>query len=167
MTAPLTRLALVAALCLAVPVAAAAQFPAAVQPGARIRVWLPEPVRQLDGPSRRQVLRGTVGAVAGDTLRLLVPATAGLLAVPRSSIRRLEISRGQSRVASAIERAVGGAMGGAITWALLNDPRRRGGPHYPTDWRAAGVGATYGASIGAVLGILAPHEQWRRLRLSR
>jgi hypothetical protein len=61
------------------------------------------------------------------------------------------------------ERAVGGAIGGAITYALLNDPRRSGGPHYRTDWRAAGVGAAWGAGIGAVFGLALPSERWRRV----
>jgi len=38
-------------------------------------------------------------------------------------------------------------MGGAILFGLLNDPRRTGGPHYRTDWRAAGVGAAWGAGM--------------------
>jgi hypothetical protein len=58
-------------------------------------------------------------------------------------------------------------MGGAVTWALMNDPRRRGGPHYRTDWQAAGVGASWGAGIGALTGVLFPHERWHRVRLAR
>ena len=49
-----------------------------------------------------------------------------------------------------VERALGGAIGGAAGSAAMNDPRRRGGPHYATDWRAAGVGATWGAVGGAI-----------------
>ena len=36
---------------------AAAQFPPAVRPGARVRVWLPEADQQQNGPWRRQLLR--------------------------------------------------------------------------------------------------------------
>ena len=168
MITPMTRLGLAAALWLALPAAAAAQFPAGVQAGARVRVWLPESVRQMDGPPRAQFVRGRVEGVASDTLRLEVAGIVGPLVVPRSAIQRIDLSRGRpSRIASGVERAVGSAVGGAILWALLNDPRRSGGPHYATDWKAAGVGAAYGASIGAVLGFVWPHEQWRRLRLSR
>ena len=148
------------------PFAAAAQFPAEVHTGTRVRVWLPEPYVQMEGPARRQLIRGTVETVARDSLRLAVPR-AGALSIPRASIRRLEVSHGSSRVATAIERAIGGAIGGAITFALMNDPRRSGGPHYRTDWRAAGVGASWGAGIGAVIGFIAPVEQWRRVRLAR
>jgi hypothetical protein len=85
------------------------------------------------------------------------------LAIPRASIIRLDVSKGVNRGASMIESAAGGAIAGAVTAALMNDPRRRGGPHYKRDWRAAGVGAEWGAGFGAVIGLIFPHEQWRRV----
>jgi hypothetical protein len=148
---------------LAAPRLALAQFPADVQPGTRVRVWIPEQARQNEGPYRRQLLRGNVESVDGSTLRLRIPGSSNALAIPRSSVRRLDISRGVNRGESMIERAAGGAIGGAITYALMNDPRRRGGPHYKRDWRAAGVGASWGAGIGAVIGLIFPHESWRRV----
>jgi hypothetical protein len=149
------------------PAALRAQLPADVQVGARVRVWLPEPSRQEEGPWRRQLLRGSVSAIAGDTLLLSIPGAAGAVAVPRVTMRRLDLSGGVSRPVSMIERAIGGAIGGAITHALMNDPRRSGGPHYRTDWRAAGVGAAWGAGIGAAVGLVFPHEHWHRVRLPR
>lgn len=149
------------------PVAASAQFPSEVRMGHRVRVWIPEPSRQAEGPLRRQLVRGTVDGITPDTLRLSIRGTAGSIAIPRSSVRRLEVSRGVSRPASAAERAIGGAIGGAASWALMNDPRRRGGPHYRTDWRAAGVGASWGGGFGALMGLIFPHEQWRLVRLRR
>jgi hypothetical protein len=149
------------------PSALEAQFPSDVKVGSRVRLWLPESQRQAQGPPRRQLLRGTIAGVGADTLRLSIPGAVGTVAVPRQSIRRLEISRGTSRAASAVERAIGGAIGGAITWALMNDPNRSGGPHYRTDWRAAGVGAAWGGGIGAVIGLAFPSEHWRRVRLAR
>ena len=150
-----------------VPTAVHAQFPDDVRVGTRVRLWLPEPYRQADGPARRQVLRGTVEGIAADTLQLTIPGAAGAIPIPRTSVRRFEVSRGRSRATSAVERAVGGAVGGAVSWALMNDPQRSGGPHYRTDWQAAGVGAAWGAGIGALTGILFPHERWRRVRLPR
>src|SRR4026209_962595 len=132
------RVLIVIGLLVVAPRFALAQFPDEVRPGTRVRVWIPEPARQQEGPNRRQLLRDTVESVDG-SLRLRVPGSTGALAIPRTSVRRLDVSRGVSRGASAIERAIGGAIGGAVTFALLNDPRRRGGPHYRTDWRAAGV----------------------------
>ena len=153
---------------LASPLRLHAQFPPNVQAGARVRAWLPEDRRQAEGRPHRLILRGTVESVAGDTIRIAIPGTAGAVAVPRASLRRLDISRGEPlRGESALERAVGGAVGGAIIMALMNDPRRTGGPSYRTDWRAAGVGAAWGAGIGAVVGFILPQEQWRRLHLPR
>ena len=156
------RLLVLFGLMLAVPSIGLAQFPAEVRSVARVRVWIPEADHQQEGPYRRQLLRGTVESVDG-TLRVRVPGTAGSLAIPRASVRRLDVSRGVSRGASMVERAVGGAIGGAISFALLNDPRRRGGPHYRTDWRAAGVGAAWGGGIGALIGLAFPHERWHRV----
>jgi hypothetical protein len=149
------------------PPALRAQFPADVRVGARVRVWLPESQRQSEGPMRRQLLRGTVDAVSADTLLLSIPGSAGPVAIPRVTMRRLDLSHGTSPLASAFERAAGGAIGGAITWGLMNDPRNATGPHYRTDWRAAGVGAAWGAGIGAVIGLVFPHERWHRVRLAR
>ena len=156
------RLILLAILLIA-PRFVAAQLPAEVRPGARVRVWLPEPRRQEPGPERRQLIRGTVESTDGSILRLGLPGGSGTLTVPRASIIRLDVSRGVNRGASMVERAAGGAIGGAVIFALMNDPRRKGGPHYNRDWRAAGVGAEWGAGIGAVLGLIFPHEQWKRV----
>ena len=166
-SSPAVMLLAVSLGALVAPATLHAQFPDDVRAGARVRVWLPEPYRQSEGPVRRQLLRGTVQGVTADTLLLAIPGTTGTVAVPRASVRRMQVSRGASRPLTAIERAVGGAIGGAVTYALMNDPRRRGGPHYRTDWRAAGVGASWGAGIGALSGLLFPHEQWRRVRLRR
>ena len=158
--------AVVIALTIALaPSLASAQFPDRVQPGARVRVWLPEPYNQENTPWRRQLLRATVSGVDGDALRLVVPGAGGTITVPRTSIRRLDVSKGQSRVASAFERAVTGAIGGAIVAALENDPQSTEWPHYNRTWRAAEEGAKVGAVIGAVVGFIFPTERWARVRL--
>lgn len=150
------------------PSVASAQFPERVQPGVRVRVWLPEAYQQEGGPWRRQLLRGTVASVADDTLRLTVPGTAGTLAVPRLGIRRIDVSKGPpSRVASAVERAIGFAIGGAIVAALENDPNSTEWPNYRRTWRAAEEGAKWGAALGAAVGFVFPTERWRRLHLAR
>jgi hypothetical protein len=156
------RYLIVIGLLLAASHLADAQFPAEVQPGTRVRVWIPEANRQEQGPNRRQQLRGTVESVDG-TLRLKIPGAANSLAIPRASVRRLDVSRGVSRGASMVERAVGGALSGAITLVVLNDPLRSRWPHYRTDWRAAGVGAAWGGGIGAVVGLIWPYERWHRV----
>lgn len=136
--------------------------------GSRVRIWLPEPNRQLEGPVRRQLLRGTLEDVDDDTLRLVVPGVAGEVAISRAAVRRLDVSRGRpSRLGSAAERAFGAAIVGALLWGTMNDPGRSSSPHFQSDWRAAGIGAAWGAGIGAAIGIVWPHEQWRRVRLNR
>ena len=148
---------------------ASAQISDRVEPGMRVRVWVPEPWPQRDNaPWRRQLLRGTVASATADTLRLAVPGTEGTLSVARSSIKRLDVSRGEpSRVASAFERAIGGAIVGAISVALDNDPNGTRWPHYSRDWRAAEEGAKWGAAFGAVLGFVLPTERWHRVRIGR
>lgn len=147
---------------------ASAQFPADVRAGTRVRVWLPEPYLQENGPWKRQLLRGVVESVSADTLRVMVPGTMGSLAVARASVRRLDISRGKpNRFASAFERAIGGAIVGAISTALANDPRGSKWPAFSRDWRAAEEGAKWGAGFGAVIGFVFPNERWRRVRLGR
>jgi len=157
------RTLLISTLLLATASVAAAQFPAEVAPGTRVRVWIPEPARQDAQPDHRQLLRGTVESVDGSTLHLIVPGTTGSLTIPYGSVRRLDVSSGVNGGASMIQRAAGGAIGGAILFGLLNDPNRSGGPHYGTDWHAAGVGAAWGAGIGAAIGLIFPYEQWHKV----
>jgi hypothetical protein len=132
-----------------------------------VRVWLPEPHPQENTPWRRQLLRATVSGTENDVLRLTVPGTDGTVTVPRSGIRRLDVSLGRNRAASAFERAFGFAIVGAIWAALLNDPGRTDWPSYESDWRAAGEGAMWSGAIGAVVGLAFPTERWRRVRLPR
>ena len=150
------------------PAVAHAQLTDQVAVGARVRVWVPEPWLQDGGPWKRQQLRGTVTAVGSDTLQLSIPGTEGTVAVARGSIRRLDVSRGRpSRVASAFERAFGGAIVGAAAAALRNDPDSDQWPNSSSDWRAAGQGAIYGAAFGAAIGLIFPTERWRRIKLPR
>ena len=163
--AHLRHLSIGIVLLVAAAVPAGAQFDARVQPGVRVRVWLPESDRQEHGPWRRQLLRATVSHVSADSMRLVVPGSQGTLVVARADVRRLDVSRGTSRVASAFERAVVFAITGAISTALENDPDGSEWPNYSRDWRAAEEGAKWGAAIGAVVGFAFPTERWRRVRV--
>jgi hypothetical protein len=147
-----------------------AQLPADVQPGQRVRVWLPEQYRQMQGPWHRQLLRGTVAGVAGETLRLTVPGTDGTLSIARASMKRLEISRGRPNpIASMLERGIGGAIGGAISFAIANAIWSSNGfsTQYDSNGDAALAGAAWGGAVGGIIGLLIPNERWRRVRLSR
>ena len=158
-------IAALAILAVAFPVASA-QFPDRIKPGVRVRVWLQDEP-QDNAPWARQLLRGTVSETEADVLRLTVPGTAGTLAVARSGIRRLDVSRGRNRGASMLERAFGFAVVGAINAAAFNDPDGREWPAHDSRWVAAGQGAAWGAGVGAVIGLLWPTERWSRVRLPR
>ncbi len=101
------RLVIVISFLLAAPQLAGAQFPAEVQPGTRVRVWIPETVRQEQEPIHRQLLRGTVESVDRGILRLEVPGTAGSLAIPRAAVRRLDVSLPHRLAGGGSRRGVG------------------------------------------------------------
>jgi len=141
----------------------AAQFPADVSVGARLRVALPDSVRQVW--PRQQWVRGEVAALSTDTLYLRLPGTESPVAIRRSAIKRLDRSLGvPTPVESAFRGAVGWAFVGALHGVLLR-------AFDAEDWRdrsygeSAALGAGVGAAAGFVLGALFPSERWRRVRL--
>lgn len=157
---------LMAALVLVSSVTGAlAQVDARLQPGTRVRVWLPEAPRQSQGPWHRQLLRGNLSELSADSLWLAVPGAGGRLALARTEVRRIDVSRGTSRLASALERAFALGVTFAIATALDNDPQGKDWPHYRSDWRAAQQGAWRGAAAGAVIGFVIPTERWRKISL--
>jgi hypothetical protein len=166
---PIARqLFLIASALCCVTALADAQFPSDIQPGSRVRVFLPEAYRQATSPTNRQAVRGVIESVSADTLRLTVPGAMGTLSVTSANIRRLEVSRGApSRVVSAVERAFSGAISGAVAAGVANDPDNSRWPSYRTDWAAAGAGAAIGAGAGALVGLIFPNERWRRVRIAR
>jgi hypothetical protein len=158
---------LVVALSLALATAQplAAQFPADVAVGTRVRVVLPDSLRQSSGPWRQQWLRGDVAALAGDTLYLQLQGAARAVPIRRVAIRRIDRSLGvPSRPESALRGAVGWAVLGALYGLLLNSTNAQ-------DWRdrsvgeSAALGAGIGAGIGFIVGAIFPSERWRRVRL--
>jgi hypothetical protein len=148
----------VASLLMATAQLLPAQFPSDVRVGSRVRVLLPDSVRQVWGP-RVQSVHGEVAGVATDTLYLRVHATPSLLAVPRHSIKRLERSLG---VPGRSESAVRGAVAGAFWLGLVALAADRTGRGWDDD---VGTTAAIGAGIGFVFGAIFPTERWRRIRL--
>ena len=145
---------------------AAQEPPASV--GARVRLTLPEP-----GPRRFGVrapehwLVGELVAVTSDTLAIRPHPLLAPIAVPRTTVRRLEISRGTpSRGRTAAVDAVGGALVGLLWGQLLYDADLRG-PRFESGPRARATGAVAGAVGFAALGALFPREHWRRVSLGR
>ena len=142
----------------------AAQFPSDVAVGTRVRVFLPDSLRQTWGP-RGQWLRGEVAAAAADTLYLRMQGTAGAVPIRRAAIERLDRSLGvPNRAESALRGVVATAGWFGFYWAAIRQVDRG-----LQTWRAFGddlaEGAAIGAGAGFVLGAIFPTERWRRIRL--
>jgi hypothetical protein len=146
---------------------AAAQFPAVVEPGARVRVAVADSARQFAFGPRAQLVHGTVVARAADTLYLAVPNAAGTLAVPRASVRSLAVSRGvPSRTRSAFTQAARHAALGALAFFAMHGVDGRDRP-FRSPGQATLVGGAVGFGVGAVIGARSPVERWRAVRLGR
>jgi hypothetical protein len=140
-------------------VSLAAQWPPEVSPGTRVQVRLPEAQYQV-GP-RGQLLRGRVTSLVEDTLYLAVADSVGPLAIPRSFVQKLEISRGaSSRGISALVRGLMGGAFGAATFYLVTVISPNGGDAGD----AALMGGAIGLGLGGLSGALWPQERWKRVR---
>ena len=145
---------------------AAAQYPPEVTVGSRVRLVVPDSLRQMPLAPRQQIVFGTIGAIAGDTLYLTVPNTSGTLGVPRSSVRRLSISRGvPSRFEGALRHGLSVAVAGALALYVENRWGDDDDATFDSDGEAALIGAGIGFGIGAIIGAVSPSERWRRIRL--
>lgn len=154
-------LALVLSLASSLP--AAAQFPEAVTPGTRVRIVVPDTVRQAPLAPRQQVLFGTVVGVERDSIQIVLPYLSGALAVPRSQVRALSVSLGvPSRTESALRKGLELALLTALVFVVTDDGNGQFGDNLG---ERAAVGAGVGFGVGAVLGAVWPSERWRRLRL--
>lgn len=140
-----------------------AQWPASITPGTRVRVRLPEVQYQAEN-RRGHLLRGRVTALAPDTLYLAVTDSLGPLAVPRTLVERLDISRGvPSRGASALRRGLLAGAGTALLTVLLNE--MDDASDRTSTGTAALVGAGIGLSFGGLMGALYPRERWASVRV--
>ena len=155
-----SRLAFATALALVVKVAPLfGQFPATLTPGARVRVAIPDTVRQAPIGPQGQLIYGTVARSTADTLYLSVANTQGSLAIPHTSVRALSISNGlPSRRRSALVYGAQVALLGAAEFYLFqaigtDDP-------FGSRGAAALGGAALGFTFGAILGARRPGERW-------
>jgi hypothetical protein len=139
--------------------------PALVDTGARVRVSVASGVRQT-WPLAARVHRfqATVRAISAETLYVEVPNTVGRVAVPRGSIRWLEVSLGRpSRWEKAIEVGlVCAVIFGARLRAAHEDPETR---QFNAAWKAVAVGAGIGFAAGVYFGGRQPSERWAVARL--
>jgi hypothetical protein len=141
----------------------AAQWPAQIVPGSRVRVRLPEKQYQLAG-SRGHLLRGRVTALSPDTLYLAVTDSIGPLAIPRGLIDQLALSRGvPSRTQNAIKRGLLSGVSTALLFAGLSELDDSSGRWGTED--AALLGGAVGFATGAIFGALWPQERWKSLHL--
>jgi hypothetical protein len=141
----------------------AAQWPAGLAPGDRVRARLPEAEYQIAGP-RGHELRGRITALSPDTLYLAVTDSLGPLAIPRRLVQRLDVSRGvPSRGLSALQRGavsgVTGALTGLIAFGIDDEPDGVDAETAALVWGGVGV------VMGGVIGALYPRERWKRVRL--
>ena len=133
-------------------------------PGERIRIRLSEQPRSIEGAAQPQLLRGSFVGFSGDTVLLRLHPAAGITAVAREGIDRLDVSGGvRSRFESAAVNGVTFALFGTIervAWRYIDDDRLG----HETTLESALIGAAGGALIGVTIGALFPQERWRRLR---
>jgi hypothetical protein len=133
----------------------------AVTPGTRVRIAIPDTVRQVPLGPTTQLIYGTVTASTLDTLYVTVVNTQGSLAVPRTSVRSLAVSRGlPSRGRSVAVNGLKSALLGAGVWYLLSSVGHDD-PAFGSRRNAALAGAGFGLALGAYFGASRPVEQWR------
>ena len=158
-----TSLTLVVITSLAGAVGARAQKSDTLQVGVRYRITLPKFADRPDPqfPASRWLM-GELVERRGDSLVVRPHPTTGAVAIPLSSIHRLERSMGVSRVASAVEGAFGGALIGAILGNVFYDLGVRG-TGFDTRWQATGTMAAHAAAGGLAAGVVFPSERWKRV----
>lgn len=143
---------------------AGAQGYAALEPGERVRVMIPEARAQQETATlHRFSFRGNVSRIQADTIFLHVPGTTGEVGVPFALVRGVYRSRGvPSRPVSGLRQAFGAAAIGALYAGLtygLDENRSA------TNRREAiALGAGFGAGVGFLHGLIFPTERWRRVR---
>ena len=125
----------------------AAQSSDSVAVGARVRVILRDSLRQWMFAPRTQSVIGTVVARSEDVLTLRIGA-ADTARISRQHVRAVAMSRGTSRLRSAVAQAAFGALFGSLL----------SGRDLPR-WAIVSVGA----GAGGLAGLLAPYEHWRRV----
>src|SRR5687768_15524492 len=134
---------------------AEAQRVADVAPGSRIMISVADSLRQEPFRPRTRSFIGTLVRAMPDTLWLHV-AGPDTIRVPRATVRGMEISRGASRVGSALEHGLTVAfIFGPALYAAADD-------QYERQRTVAIVGGT--AVVAAVIGAVRPYERWRRVR---
>ena len=158
---PLAEVLIATALLLA-PMHLRAQPLVSTASGTRVRIDLPSTERSRFRRERPQSIVGTLGALHGDTLLVIVRTEADPLRVPLTSTRAAYASGGRT---PRWQAALRGAVFPALTSAALNaiSASINRGTDTRTPLQRATAGAAWGAASGAALGALFPKERWHRL----
>ena len=152
------NLIFVVMICL-LPVQLSAQAIAAIDVGARIRVWT----------SDMRKVTGRVEALTSDTLVLEPDGKTAAVSMPVATLIGIEISRGLvSRKKSAWKGAKWGAaigaVPGAISLGLQHEEVGGGSSVAKASALGAWSGGLFGGLIGAVVGAVHQGENWERVR---
>jgi len=152
------RVLVLAGLLSTLPVASRAQSLAEVTPGNRVQLIMRDSLRQGPILPARQIVVGQFVRATADSVWLR-PTGASELSVARYSIKRAKVSRGTSRVRSAL--AFGFGLGFSFATAVAVDLVDTNRDHRARDaWTAGGVGL----GAGMIVGALSPYEHWRGVR---
>ena len=138
------------------PASAEAQRVASLAPGERVRVTIPDSLRQAPLLRRTRSLIGTVARATNDTMYLQF-GTPDTLRIPVPMLRYLEVSEGASRVRSAASQAL--AFGVAL--AVVGSQSAEAAQERRD--RALVFGFS-GFALGAVIGAVSPYERWHAVR---
>ena len=155
MVTKLMRLAAYA-LCLGAPAQAHGQGLADVAPASRLRLQLPDSLRQVPLASRKQLVTGQLVRATADSVYLQMSGSAPF-GVARAGVP-MWVSRGASRGQSAL--LAGAALGLFSAFVVYTDGEQ-GRYHQTSD---AMVGGAIGLGVGIIVGAVSPWERWRRLR---
>lgn len=155
MVARLMRL-VVCSICLGAPAQAHAQHLADVAPATRLRLLLPDSLRQVPLARRQQFVTGQFVRATADSVYLQMSGSAPF-GVARAGVP-MWVSRGASRGHSALRA---GAALGLFSAAVVYTDGRQGRYHQTSD---AMVGGAIGLGVGVIVGAVSPWERWRRLR---
>ena len=155
MATKLVRLA-ICALCLGAPAQAHAQGLADVAPATRVRLLLPDSLRQAPLIQKKQYVTGQFVRATADSVYLRLSGSAPV-GVARAGVP-MWVSRGASRGTSSL--LAGGALGLFTAFVVYRDGEQ-GRYHQKSD---AMVGGAIGLGVGLIVGAASPWERWRRLR---
>jgi hypothetical protein len=130
--------------------------------GSRVRITMPDTMRNLDQPAARPlVVIGKLVAMSDSTMLIRNDASTADVAVPLSRVQRLEVGRGSDRGRTArIGGAIGLGFGGILGYVAGDDCSSEDFICFPREETAL-VGAAIGAVLGAGIGFLAGGERWQ------